>query len=92
MTLEARLKRLEAQRWGGRLEGAGVAFEHDAKGEPIGARVTRWDGASFPLSRSPGETVQTFGLRAEALAGDLASVQAYVLSELRQVHGCDHQG
>jgi sulfite reductase beta subunit-like hemoprotein len=84
MTLANRIKRLEAQRWGWRLEDAGVAFEHDAKGEPIGAMVTRWDGVRFPLSRSPGETVGAFLIRIGAAAGDLASAQAYVIAELRR--------
>jgi hypothetical protein len=87
MTLAGRIKRLEAERWGGRLEGAGVALNHDANGEPIGAMVTRWDGVSFALFRAPGETVEAFGLRAGTLAGDLVSAQAYAMAELRRVHG-----
>jgi hypothetical protein len=85
MTLAGRIKRLEAQRAGTGL--SSVALDHDAEGEPIGARVTRSDGVTFPLPRFPGETVEAFGLRAGALAGDLASVQAYAMSELRRAHG-----
>jgi len=86
MTLAGRIKRLEAQRW--RIGTGGlVALNHDVKGEPIGAMVTRWDGARFPLSRGPGETVEAFGLRAGTLAGDLASAQAYAMAELQREHG-----
>ena len=86
MTLAGRIKRLEAQR---AVAGSGVgsvAFELDAKGELIGARVTRWDGARFPLGRAPGETVDAFGLRAAVVAGDLVTLQAYVLSGLQKAH------
>lgn len=92
MTLAGRIKRLEAHRAGSGSGLSSVAFEHDATDEPIGARVTRSDGVSLPLSRVPGETVEAFGLRAGALAGDLASAQAYAMCELRRAHGCDHQG
>ena len=92
MTRAGRIKRLEAQRWGKGSQGAGVALDHDAKGEPVRASVTRWDGVSLPLSRIPGETVEAFGLRAGALTGDLAGAQAYAMAELRRAHGFDHQG
>ena len=87
MTLTGRIKRLEAQRAGSGSGLGSVAFELDAKGELIGARVTRWDGARFPLGRAPGERVEAFRLRAGMLAGDLECVQAYVINELRRIHG-----
>ncbi len=87
MTLGGRLKRLEAQRSGAGSGLGSVAFEHDAKGELTGASVKRRGGLSFPLSRNPGETVEAFRLRAGMLAGDLACVQAYVITELRRIHG-----
>lgn len=87
MRLAGRLKRLEAQRAGASSGLGSVALEYDAMGELIGARVTRWNGASFPLFRAPGETAEAFRLRAGALAGDLASAQAYAMAGLRRVHG-----
>lgn len=87
MTRPGRLKRLEAQRKDARYEPCPVAFEHDAKGELIGASVTQWNGDLVRLERLPGEDVETLRLRAGAIAGDLASTQAYVLAELRRVHG-----
>jgi len=86
MTLAGRLKKIEDQRVGARYEPCPVVFEHDAKGELIGASVTRWNGDLVRLERLPGEDVETFRLRAGAIAGDLVSTQAYVLAELRRVH------
>ena len=87
MTLAGRIKRLEAQR---AVTGSGVgsvAFELDAKGELIGARVTRWDGERVRLERGTGEAVQNFLMRIRVASGDLESAQAYVMGELRRVHG-----
>ncbi len=87
MTLAGRIKRLEAQRAG---TGSGlcyVAFEHDAKGEPIAACVMRWGGERARLERQAGEAFENFLMRIRVAAGDLASAQAYVMEELRRVHG-----
>lgn len=87
MTLAGRLKKIEDQRVGARYAPCPVAFEHDAKGEPIRADCRRWDGRRFALGRASGEAAEAFQLRAGVAAGDLASTQAYVLAELRRVHG-----
>ena len=87
MTQAGRIKRLEAQR---AVAGSGVgsvAFEHDARGEPIGASVMRWDGEKARLERRTGEAVENFLMRIRVAAGDLASAQAYVMGELKRVHG-----
>ncbi len=82
MTLVRRLTRLEAQ-----LRNVGaVAFELDAKGEPIRAGITCSDGQRLALVRASGEAAETFQLRAGMAAGDLTSTQVYVLDELRRVH------
>ena len=64
-----------------------MALEHDAKGESMGASVMRWDGERVRLERRTGEAAETFQFRAGALAGDLASAQAYVMGELKRVPG-----
>jgi hypothetical protein len=87
MRLAGRIKRLEAQRAGTGSSLGSVALEHDAKGEPIGASVMRWDGEKVRLERRTGEAVENFLMRIRVAAGDLASVQAYVMDELRRVHG-----
>ena len=61
-----------------------MAFELDAKGEPIRAGVTRWDGEQYAMERMPVEAAETFRLRVGIAAGNRASTQAYVLSELRR--------
>ena len=90
MTLAARIKRLEAQRTGAGL--GSVAFDYDAKGELIGARVMRWDGVRFSLERATGERAEAFGFRAAIAAGDFVTIQSYVLALLRREHGRVHQG
>ena len=87
MTLAGRIKRLVAQRAGTGSGLGSVALEHDAKGELIGASVMRWDGERVRLERRTGEAVENFLMRIRVAAGDLASVQAYVMAELRRVHG-----
>ncbi len=87
MRLAGRLKKLEAQRRVAGVGGGAVDFEFDAIGEPIRADVTRWDGQRFALDRASGEAAEAFQLRAGAVAGDLASTQAYAMAELRRVHG-----
>ena len=64
-----------------------MALEHDAKGESMGASVMRWDGERVRLERRTGEAAETFQFRAGLAAGDLANAQAYVMGELRRVHG-----
>ena len=87
MTLAVRIKRLEAQRAGTGSGVGSVAFEHDARGEPIGASVMRWDGEKVRLERRTGEAVENFLMRIRVAAGDLESAQAYVMGELKRVHG-----
>ena len=87
MTQAGRIKRLEAQR---AVAGSGlgsVAMEHCAKGEPIGASVMRSGGEKVRLERRTGEAVENFLMRIRVAAGDLESVQAYVMGELKRVHG-----
>jgi hypothetical protein len=79
------LQRLETQR---RIVGA-VAFELDAKSEPIWAGVTCWDSQWLALSRASGEASEVCQLRAGTAAGDSASTQKFVMSELLRVHGVD---
>ena len=64
-----------------------MALEHDAKGEPMGASVMRRGGERARLERRTGEAVENFLMRIRVAAGDLESVQAYVMAELRRVHG-----
>ncbi len=87
MTLAGRIKRLEAQRAGAGSGLGSVALEHSANGELTGGSVMRWDGEKVKLERRTGEAVENFLMRIRVAAGDLASVQAYVMDELRRVHG-----
>ena len=87
MTLAVRIKRLEAQRAGTGSGVGSVAFEHDAKGELTGASVMRRGGEKVRLERRTGEAVENFLMRIRVAAGDLESAQAYVMGELKRVHG-----
>jgi hypothetical protein len=85
MSLKLRLKRLENERQGLPI----VVVTRDQETIRT-ANVTRWDGQQLKLFRRAGESVESFLTRANMLAGDLASIQAYVLSELRLAHSLDH--
>jgi hypothetical protein len=87
MTLASRIKRLEAQRAAAKSGLGSVALEHGAEGEPIAACVMRWGGERARLERQAGEAVEDFLIRIRVAAGDLECVQAYVINELRRIHG-----